>query len=528
MDISEIQKGLFLIHQGKFREAEEYFLKLEEKNPDDANLLSTLGIFYAKCGDYIKACNYFEKAYGINKTEGNISAWAEAEFRAGDWIRAAHLYEKVIEQNESEEYYDKLVQSEINIHNFKKATEFVERMYALYSDSETAQAQKINVLTKTGKLLEAEQLCVELLKQKQESPQLWQRLGLLKELIYSDDRQAKECYKISAQYGNPASDYNIGVCCTKLGEFEEANIYFKKMLEKFPDNTAAITSLSMNYLRDKNFKEGYELFAKRTDTNFPKDYKKLIMPGDNLEDEFYLLCDMGLGDNIQFIRYIPFIKNKKFKILAQKPMMNLFKYNYPEYDFVYADDFELDFNIQSVRTTDLPYILDMDFDNIPSAEGYLDIDNPLDIKSDKLKVGLCWEAGGVGVRDAINRTINVKLLEPIFNLQNIQTYSFQYEDTFGGNEKYPQMINLAKDFKDFADTARALKAMDLFITVDTSVAHLAGAMGVKTFLLLPYTTDWRWFHDTETTPWYKSIRIFKQTNPVDWTDVIQRVVENIA
>ncbi len=98
-------------------------------------------------------------------------------------------------------------------------------------------------------------------------------------------------------------------------------------------------------------------------------------------------------------------------------------------------------------------------------------------------------------------------------MDNIQVYSFQVQDTLKGNDRYPQMINLAKDFKNFNDTAKALKSMDVVISVDTSVAHLAGALGVKTFLMLPYAADWRWFNDTKITPWYKSIEIFKTRRP---------------
>ena len=86
------------------------------------------------------------------------------------------------------------------------------------------------------------------------------------------------------------------------------------------------------------------------------------------------------------------------------------------------------------------------------------------------------------------------------------------------------MINLAKDFKSFSDTASALKAMDVVVTVDTSVAHLAGALGVKTYLLLPYASDWRWFGDTKTTPWYKSVEIFKQQDRISWEYEIDSIV----
>ena len=127
----------------------------------------------------------------------------------------------------------------------------------------------------------------------------------------------------------------------------------------------------------------------------------------------------------------------------------------------------------------------------------------------------------------INRTINIKCFDDLFKLDNIQLYSFQVDDSLNGNEKYPQMINLAKDFQDFSDTAAALKSMDCMVTVDTSVAHLAGALGVKTYLLLPYASDWRWFRDTKTTPWYKSVEIFKQTDSISWEKPINDILEKL-
>ena len=175
-----------------------------------------------------------------------------------------------------------------------------------------------------------------------------------------------------------------------------------------------------------------------------------------------------------------------------------------------------------MRITDLAYILGLDFDNIPYSEGYLNT-STADITSDKLKIGLCWEAGSAGIRGMINRTINIRLFENIINHEKAQIYSFQVVDSMNGIEKFPQIINLAKDFNDFSDTAAALKAMDAIITVDTAVAHLAGALGVKTFLLLPYSSDWRWFNDTKTTPWYKSVEIFKQSDPISWEKELKEI-----
>ena len=200
----------------------------------------------------------------------------------------------------------------------------------------------------------------------------------------------------------------------------------------------------------------------------------------------------------------------------------LFEKNYPKIKFISPE--EINPEIQAVRITDLAYALNMDFDNIPCAQGYLKSEIA-EIKNTKLKVGLCWEAGSAGIRGMINRTINVKFFESFMDIDNLQAYSFQVQDTLKGNEKYSdKMINLTTNFNDFSDTAKAIKAMDLIITVDTSVAHLAGALGIKTFLMLPYVSDWRWFNDTETTPWYTSVEIFKQIDPISWEKPIEDII----
>ena len=210
------------------------------------------------------------------------------------------------------------------------------------------------------------------------------------------------------------------------------------MLEKFPDDIDTLTSLGMCYLTQKKFKEGYDLFFKRSTTDLSKRTKNPWSPDKPLDEELVVICEQGLGDHIQFIRYLPFLKEHKVKVAAPKSLQTIFRLNYPDFEFIDYD--EINPQIQSLRVTDLAYILNMDFEHIPFSEGYLDIERGEAILSDKLKVGLCWEAGGAGIRTMINRTINVKCFEPFFNKNNIQLYSFQYSDTFGGNNKYPQIF----------------------------------------------------------------------------------------
>ena len=524
IDIELIQKAIALTQSGKVQEAKEIYEDLLKKNPDDGNLLSVYGLFYVNIGDYDKACELLRRACEINETFGTISALGFAEFERGNYLEAAEILEKAISLGENPDIYNKLVMSLFEIRSYKKAVEYADKMYELYPDDVRAVANKVKALTRTGKLIEAEKLCVEALKKNQEAASLWFHLGFLKELIYCNDKQAKECYQIASDLGNPEADYNIAVSAQKLGEFEEAEKHYKIMLQRFPNDINTITSLGMCYLTQKKFKEGYDLFFRRDKSKFKDLSNNFWKPGDKIDDEINIICDQGYGDHIMFARYLPFLKDKKFTVGCRESLRELFSKNYPEVDFIPHE--ELNPDNQTFFITDLAYALNMDFDNIPFAEGYLNAEKAV-IENSKPKVGFCWEAGSAGIRTMINRTINIKFFEKMLDLENIQVYSFQVDDTLDGNGRYPQMINLAKDFKNFSDTASALKAMDVVVTVDTSVAHLAGALGVKTYLMLPYAADWRWFRDTKTTPWYRSVEIFKQQDCISWEKEINEIVENL-
>ena len=146
--------------------------------------------------------------------------------------------------------------------------------------------------------------------------------------------------------------------------------------------------------------------------------------------------------------------------------------------------------------------------------------------NDKLKVGLCWKAKGMGLRDAVYRTIDAPYyFKPLFDLPDIQFYSFQMGDIFGMLEKYPQITDLTHEFKDFAATAAALSNLDILITVDTALAHLAGGLGIKTYLLLCHAPDWRWFDNDKKTEWYPSFTIIKQHDRRTWQDVADKLEE---
>ena len=523
INVKTLNKAIALTQDGHFKEAEAFYLQLLKEEPDNSILLTAFGLFYINIKNFEKASEYLERACQIQETLGTVSALGFSEFEQAKYEKSAEILEHALIYGENPDIYNKLIISLFQIKHYKKAIDYSAKMYQKYPQNTDAIAHMVKSLTQSGQLMEAEKLCVEYLKDHPQSASLWFHLGFLKELIYCNDKQACECYKMALENGTKEAYYNIAVSYQKQGFYDKAETYYSKMLEIFPKSNDTITSFGMCKLAQKKFKEGYDLFFMRDKSSIDKKSNNPWKPNENWGKEVVVLCDQGFGDHIQFIRYLPFLKEKieKLYVASHPSLMELFQQNYPYCEFITYD--EINPQMQSIRITDLAYALNMDFDNIPYAEGYLKSDNS-NIKSDKTKVGLCWEAGSAGIRTMINRTINIKLFEPVLNLPNIQIYSFQLRDTLNGNEKYPQMINLAKDFKNFSDTAKALKEMDVVISVDTSVAHLAGALGVKTFLMLPYSSDWRWFRDVKTTPWYKSVEIFRQTDPISWEKPIEDII----
>ena len=184
---------------------------------------------------------------------------------------------------------------------------------------------------------------------------------------------------------------------------------------------------------------------------------------------------------------------------------------------------------------DLPYLLHMNFYNIPAKEQYLISNRHKQenfrlnyFNNNKIKIGLNWRAKGMGLRDAVYRTIDAPYyFKNIMDLDNVEYYSFQMGDIFNMLDKYPKIIDLAPNFNTFADTAAALKNIDILVTVDTALAHLAGALGIKTYLLLCFAPDWRWFENDKKTEWYPNVTIIKQHDRRTWDDVAEVLTKSL-
>lgn len=336
---------------------------------------------------------------------------------------------------------------------------------------------------------------------------------------------------------------NLAFAHTRAAQHQKALEYFEKLLglNPLPDDYSAYACLKI-CLGD--FEDGWKYYEYRFLKNFGRTfYPEINKPrwdGQEIKDKTLLIhYEQGFGDTIQFFRYLeqvkPLVKNIIF--LVQKEMLDLIKHNDGQIQVINESislkEIEFDYHIPLLS---LPLVLKATKQNIPFAEGYINADKEkiqlykkTFFNNNKFKIGISWQGATTG---NARRDVPLQFFYSLGKLKNVQLYSLQKSYCSGQFDNLPSdfnIINLGKDFKDFSDTAAAMANLDLFITSDNSVFNLAGAMGKETFVLLNKDSEWRWFLDEETTPWYKNVKIFKkQDENESWSIQMEKIINTLS
>jgi hypothetical protein len=248
--------------------------------------------------------------------------------------------------------------------------------------------------------------------------------------------------------------------------------------------------------------------------------------GWSLEDKRVLIrCLHGLGDTLQFIRYAPLLRKqtRALTIEAQPTLKPLLEQVNLADEVITWGEAEPPWDAQ-VEIIELPRIFRTTLETIPRNVPYIEVDGtpPLELTraSSHFRVGLVWASSVYNPA----RSIALDQLAPLFSVPGIRFYSLQIGDE---HQELRPWLGHVTDLHDYVltplATARTLKGLDLVISVDTMMAHLSGAMARTVWTLLPFECDWRWMLDREDSPWYPTMRLFRQTRPDDWGSVIERV-----
>jgi hypothetical protein len=253
-------------------------------------------------------------------------------------------------------------------------------------------------------------------------------------------------------------------------------------------------------------------------------HEQWIWDGSSLQNRRVLVrCYHGLGDTLQFVRYLPLLQAIGSTVIlwVQPALMPLLSgaggidEMLPLHDGVPDVAYDVD-----VELMELPHVFRSTRATIPARVPYLRVDRPPRPPEPGLRAGLVWVAGGWNQR----RSIPSALLEPLREVAGVSWHLLQHGPALAGR---PVGFGVPADVEGFVATARTMLALDLVITIDSVSAHLAGALGLPVWTLLPFEADWRWM-EGERTPWYPTMRLFRQPGPGQWAPVIAHVARALA
>ncbi len=329
--------------------------------------------------------------------------------------------------------------------------------------------------------------------------------------------------------------FNLGTGLTRLGRHREAVPKSRRCLDLAPDHAEAHFNLAGSLLLQGDFAAGWAEYEWRWRRGgIVGDSALLAHPewdGGALHGRTVLLhAEQGLGDTIQFTRYAPLVAARGGRVMVQcqAGLEGLIGGVDGVSEVCVRGDSPPAFDVQAPLLS-LPRIFGTGGDSIPAQTPYLPVPDGAEIAmpGDGLKVGIVW-AGSPGHENDRNRSCALAAFAPLLAVSGVSFYSLQVGERSADLEHAPGAIHdLAPRLTDFGATARAVAGLDLVVAVDTSVAHLAGALAKPVWVLLPFVPDWRWMLERGDSPWYPTMRLFRQQSPGDWKPVIEHLAREL-
>jgi Tfp pilus assembly protein PilF len=365
--------------------------------------------------------------------------------------------------------------------------------------------------------------------------------------------------------------FNLAHLLNSIGELFLANYHYEILIQQHPDNVKGIHSYAVNCdllgLTDKalwgferanslkndspeyhtnygielllvgEYEKGWQEYGWRhLSKERKRQFTQAEWQGESLVGKRILVCvEQGIGDALHFMRYLPFLKGLGAEIVweVHKELYTLC-YVQKKVDIVLLMGSPLPKYDYYIHLLTLPRIFKTNLSNIPSNIPYLFVpEKETRAWAEKLqafqrfRVGIVWAGSPQHHRNA-QRSCGLKAYLPFLSLPNIDFFSLQKKHELQQLDDLPETIkitNLDSLLNDYLDTAACIQNLDLIISIDTSIVHAAGALGKEVWVFIPYVPDWRWGLTGDTTPWYPTMRLFRQNASRDWTPVIEAMTE---
>ncbi len=326
--------------------------------------------------------------------------------------------------------------------------------------------------------------------------------------------------------GHQDAAVNLGVALLATGDVTGAEDAYRQVLARAPKNPEAHYNLAWVLLLTGRWREAWPHFAWRWKlkhfSSRLRGFKRDPWDGTPFSGTLLVHAEQGMGDAIQFGRLLAEARTRCDRLVFEchRPLLRLLASLAGVDEIVAAGD-PLPPFIQHIPLMSLPGVLDLTPDTIPGAAGYLSPPASPASPRPNRRIGIVW-AGSPDNKIDKRRSLPARLLTPLLALPGLEFVSLQVGPRAAEMGDLPGLI-LPGPVADFADTATVIAGLDLVIGVDTAVIHLAGAMGKPVWTLLPFMPDYRWLLGRTDSPWYASMRLFRQETAGDWEDVIARV-----
>lgn len=338
---------------------------------------------------------------------------------------------------------------------------------------------------------------------------------------------------------NPGALLNMGGLLAARGEFPAAEQYFERILSIAPGNPTAGYNLGLLHLVTGRLAEGWRGFDLRSRADnvglAPGRSRQPGWSGENRPQGTLLIqAEQGLGDNIQFIRYAALARARVGRVIveAPDPLTDLFS-GIAGVDDVVARGHPLPPHDAQISVMSLPRVFETEIDTVPWDGAYIRPApervaywrNRLGAGGQARHVGLVW-AGNPGHKRDSQRSVALSVLAPLFDVEGVVFHSLQIGPAAAQMDAVPfgrRIRPLFRKARPFKEVAATVSALDLVIGVDTSLVHLAGAMARPVWTMVTRVPDWRWMLDRSDTPWYPTMRLFRQPTAGDWNGVAGEV-----
>jgi len=537
-----------LLRRHAYAEAEQSYRAALDLDPHNADLHANFGAMLAARKRDDDAESHYRQAIALDPHN------AQAYSNLGALLASRKRYD---EAEESYRHALALEPSHAGAHtNFglllaaRKQPGEAERMYRRAIELAPARA---DAYTNLGLLLdacdrneEAERSHRQALALDPESGAIWTNLAnLLVKLGRADE--AEQSYRRAMAFDptSPIARTNLGALLADSGRAEEAEAAFRNAITLAPDYPRAQLNLGYLLLAQGRFAEGWRLHELRYHDDLADRAThppRLPFPqwqGESLNGKSLLIWpEQGFGDEIQFCRFAPLLKQRgarELTLVCKPPLEGLMRTLDGVDRVVNLDDAAVAVPPHDYWTfpLSLPFRLGVELDTIPAGTPYLHALPDRVAKwaprlpRDGLRVGLIWRGNHRNPNDADRSLPGLSVLAPLWSVPGVQFVSLQKGPAENQAREPPAdqpLVHLGSDIADFADAAAIVHQLDLLICVDTAFAHLAGALAKPCWVLLPtHKTDWRWLQQRTDSPWYSTLRLFRQRKRGEWQPVIGEI-----